>query len=99
MVKKLVHVIFEKGATTVHFPHSSIDVDSVSLSAVVANHLLFLHCDFLLSPSSSTASLLLASTLAFPAIADPISIPFWIQDIQLTLSRTTGISECTILSL
>ena len=71
MAEKSVRVIFEKGATTIHFPRSTVDVDGVSLSAAVAHRLSFLHCDFLLPPSSSAATLLPANTLAFPAIAEP----------------------------
>jgi len=86
MAEKSVHVIFEKGAMTIHFPHSSVDVDGVSLSAVVAHRLSFLRCDFLLPPSSSVPDALLADILAFPAMSDstpPLFFPHTPVDSEL----------------
>jgi len=70
MAEKSVNVLFEKGATTMHFPCSSVDIDGVSLSAVVAHHLSFLRCDFLLPPTSTVAPAP-SDTLAFPTVSDP----------------------------
>jgi len=76
MAEKSVNVLFEKGATTIHFPCSSVDVDGISLSAAVAHRLSFLRCNFLLPPSSGVASAP-SDVLAFPAVSNPSPTHFF----------------------
>lgn len=77
MAEKSVHVTFEKGAMTIHFAYSAVDINGVSLSAVIAHHLLFLHCDFILPPSSSAATPLPANIFCIPCYSRTHTTPFF----------------------
>lgn len=64
MVENDIKLVFEKDATTIHFPDASKDLRGKSLSAMVHKRLSFLHCDFVPPPTPHVDT-----PLSFPAIA------------------------------
>ena len=69
MMKRGFKVYFEKEGTFVHTPSTSSSGTRLTFMATVINHLLFLHCDFVLPPMPHPAlPLILPTILAAPAL-------------------------------